>query len=208
MQLIYVHEYVQNTQKETERKWEKERLRVCGGGGVYQSLKGQASELIRFGRERSCCSFLCAQTQYKSFIMGRHRRGLELLLAWSEVPGRRKKERERKKEKRGEGGGGLSSNFIITLGVCHSCAVTLLFCCDGTDSSLWNSVKLSCLLIQSDIHGSPSLPIPPHLSLCLISFLIRGNMWFPSKCSILLEWFFIVDSLGGKQKRQTMTWGV
>lgn len=80
-----MNEYVQNAQKETERKWEKERLRVCGGGGggggVYQSLKGQASELIRFGRERSCCSFLCAQTQYKSFIMGRHRRGLELLLA-------------------------------------------------------------------------------------------------------------------------------
>lgn len=106
-------------------------------------------------RERSCCGFLCAQTEYKSFIMGRHRRGPELLLAWSKVPERRKKEREKKRER-----GGLSSNFIITLGVCHSCAVTLLFCCDGTDSSLWNSVKLSCLLIQSDIHGSPLLP--PH----------------------------------------------
>lgn len=135
--------------------------------------------------------------------------GVASSYCWPEAKyqGEGKKRESEKKKKEGKGGG-LSSNFIITLGVCHSCAVTLLFCCDGTDSSLWNSVKLSCLLIQSDIHGSPSLPIPPHLSLCLISFLIRGNMWFPSKCSILLEWFFIVDSLGGKQKRQTMTWGV
>lgn len=107
--------------------------------------------------------------------------------------------RERKKKRRG----GLSSNFIITLGVCHSCAVTLLFCCDGTDSSLWNSVKLSCLLIQSDIHGSALLPPTPHLS--LISFLIRGNMWFPSKCAILLEWF---SPLIHRKIRQRVPWCV
>lgn len=68
-----------------KRGMEEERQRrgrVMGGGGdVHQSLKGQASELIMFGREGSCCGFLCAQTEYKSFIMGRHRRGPELLLA-------------------------------------------------------------------------------------------------------------------------------
>lgn len=125
------HREKRETEREIERDGERE---TGGGGGGDQSLKGQASELIRFGRERSCCGFLCAQTEYKSFIMGRHRRGPELLLARSKVPERRKRERER--GKKGRKGGGLSSNFIITLGVCHSCAVTLLFCCDGTDSSL------------------------------------------------------------------------
>lgn len=152
--------------------------------------------------ERSCCGFLCAQTEYKSFIMGRHRRGPELLLAWSKVPERRKKEREKREKVVVVGGGGLSSNFIITLGVCHSCAVTLLFCCDGTDSSLWNSVKLSCLLIQTSatrpLYCYPPVPPPRSLS--------YGNVWFLCKRPILLEWFFRVDSQ--KIRPKTWRWGV
>lgn len=60
--------------------------------------------------------------------------------------------------------------------------------------------------INSVRHPRLSAATPyPHLSLCLIPFLIRGNMWFPSKCSILLEWFLIVDS---QKIRQRMTWRV
>lgn len=42
------------TERVTKREWEIESdgERETEAGGVYQSLKGQASELIRFGREK------------------------------------------------------------------------------------------------------------------------------------------------------------